>query len=658
MRVVALVLAAAIGADGHVQGDIRAGRVPSRGVNLGGWLVAEYWMTTSSSIWNGVPADRAAQGEYHAMSVLGHSAGDAAFESHRRSFITQADIAQVGAAGLNTVRVPVGYWIRGCGMLTGALFQQCSVFAPGGLKYLDMLIQQWARAADVAVLISIHGAPGSQNGNDHSAAVVKGKVDWPNDPINVKVTRDLVLFLVDRYKNEPAFLGVGLLNEPDGQMNSNVLFSYYMASYNDVRSVSDCILTMMPRLYNQYAGNGDAMGDFGKTMQNVWIEWHPYLIWGYESYSEAMLLNQGINSIANNIANWRGHPLYFGEWSIVTPASTFSNPDALASFRRQLVPVMNAAQGGWAYWTWRADGDGNGNKWSLRDLLRRMQYPIVRTAANAVGSSPPLSVLQSNGVGLSLLTQTQSLAADPAWIAAMGPLVAERWSYNPSTQQLQSLTNGNCLDAYFDNGLQRNVIHGYSCDGSNANQKWQLVNHQLVNKGLCLALVDAAINTDLVGNRRLVACDTASTAQFFTLGIEVARLRIASLASLVLTAGLTFQSPLARDTSQLWLFNHLDYTVMNQGSGQCLDAYEAKVGGAVHLYECVPGNVNQLWRYNPQTRQLQHMGHAGYCLDVYGPPHLNTCYAMGDPAMWAQALQLEWISFPALTGGYAAVQSS
>lgn len=26
-----------------------------RGVNLGGWLVAEHWMTSSSVIWGGVP---------------------------------------------------------------------------------------------------------------------------------------------------------------------------------------------------------------------------------------------------------------------------------------------------------------------------------------------------------------------------------------------------------------------------------------------------------------------------------------------------------------------------------------------------------------------------------------------------------------------------
>ncbi len=39
----------------HIQYRIRRGEIPMRGVNLGGWLVAEHWMTSDSVIWGGVP---------------------------------------------------------------------------------------------------------------------------------------------------------------------------------------------------------------------------------------------------------------------------------------------------------------------------------------------------------------------------------------------------------------------------------------------------------------------------------------------------------------------------------------------------------------------------------------------------------------------------
>jgi len=44
----------AVGTEAHVQSAIRSGQVPSRGVNLGGWLGTEYWINPNGAIWNGV----------------------------------------------------------------------------------------------------------------------------------------------------------------------------------------------------------------------------------------------------------------------------------------------------------------------------------------------------------------------------------------------------------------------------------------------------------------------------------------------------------------------------------------------------------------------------------------------------------------------------
>jgi glucan 1,3-beta-glucosidase len=47
------------------------GRKPMHGVNLGGWLVAEYWMTKASPAWSEVPVDVASHGEFKTMQHLG-----------------------------------------------------------------------------------------------------------------------------------------------------------------------------------------------------------------------------------------------------------------------------------------------------------------------------------------------------------------------------------------------------------------------------------------------------------------------------------------------------------------------------------------------------------------------------------------------------------
>ncbi|RHY94474.1 hypothetical protein DYB35_001961 [Aphanomyces astaci] len=61
----------------------------------------------------------------------------------------------------------------------------------------------------------------------------------------------------------------------------------------------------------------------------------------------------------------------------------------------------------------------------------------------------------------------------------------------------------------------------------------------------------------------------------------------------------------------------------------CLDAYEPKRGGAVHLWPCDANNGNQKWKYDRGTQQIRHLTHHGLCLDMRqaegGPLHLWDC---------------------------------
>lgn len=51
----------------HIQTEIRNGNVKAKGVNLGGWLLVEHWMTSSSVVWDGVPEYYHSYGEYGLM---------------------------------------------------------------------------------------------------------------------------------------------------------------------------------------------------------------------------------------------------------------------------------------------------------------------------------------------------------------------------------------------------------------------------------------------------------------------------------------------------------------------------------------------------------------------------------------------------------------
>ncbi|KAJ0404890.1 hypothetical protein P43SY_001802 [Pythium insidiosum] len=363
----------------HVQWDLRERRIPSRGVNLGGWLVAEYWMNRESDIWKGITEQQASAGEQTAFkNSKPRDVAISRYKWHRDNFITEEEIAAIAAAGLNTVRVPVGYWILGFDRFDVSNQKQWQNFAPGGLEYLDRLIRDWAWKHNVAVLISMHGAKGSQNGADHSAPEQKDRTFWSDYIENVLSTLDAVRFLAERYKNDDAFLGIGLLNEPSGSTNRDVLYNYYRQAYNMIRieDQNDCILTIAPLLWEQGPAH---MTELLPGTRNVWAEWHRYFVWGYEHSSEDELLYGEMDRFRHDVELWKkfsDKPMFIGEFSFAT-AGKFHDQARLKEFaRRQMQVLTENVDGGWTFWSWRIYGDEWGvNPWSLRNLIRNGIFP-------------------------------------------------------------------------------------------------------------------------------------------------------------------------------------------------------------------------------------------------------------------------------------------
>ena len=80
-----------------------------RGVNLASQFIIEPWM--AGDAWSAMGCG-GLNDEWQCVESLGQDAADAAFASHWDSWITQDDITKIKSLGLNTVRVPVGFWIN------------------------------------------------------------------------------------------------------------------------------------------------------------------------------------------------------------------------------------------------------------------------------------------------------------------------------------------------------------------------------------------------------------------------------------------------------------------------------------------------------------------------------------------------------------------
>jgi glucan 1,3-beta-glucosidase len=94
------------------------------------------------------------------------------------------------------------------------------------LRRYDLLKQAciWAGNAGLKVLIDLHGAPGSQNGFDHSGRK-RSRQHWTDNRSNIDRTLAIIStmakeFSQDKYRSSVA--AIELLNEPNG-MNLDVL---------------------------------------------------------------------------------------------------------------------------------------------------------------------------------------------------------------------------------------------------------------------------------------------------------------------------------------------------------------------------------------------------------------------------------------------------
>ncbi|GLE10155.1 hypothetical protein PINS_up022167 [Pythium insidiosum] len=370
----------------HVQYQLRRGEIPVRSVNLGSWLVAEHWMSWASPAWEGLSKEEGRQGEYRAMQILGERGrnGTAQFEKHWATWITEKDIEEIAKAGLNAVRVPVGFWIVNDDPSTEST-EISRVYAKGGLKYLDKLINEWAVKYNLAVMLSLHAHQGSQNGYDHSAPQTPGQMFWSNSPENFWNSVQFATFLAARYRKSPAYLGMNVMNEPALPTNLDIVKSYYYEVYNRIRDpentgtvTDDSIIAVSPLLSQQAPG---FMMDFMNTKEymNVWFEWHSYFIWGYEGFDDDQIIQRAKDYKNGFLKAWSGIPMFIGEWCLQgPPKATFEDVNKLRRFGADQLDTFKAAKSGWAFWSWRHDDERNKTSgWSMRQLLKEKHLDLT-----------------------------------------------------------------------------------------------------------------------------------------------------------------------------------------------------------------------------------------------------------------------------------------
>jgi glucan 1,3-beta-glucosidase len=330
---------------------------PIRGVNLGGWLVLEKWMTPS--LFKGTEAT-----DEYTFCESADKAGIRRLRSFRGSFITERDITWLADHGVQAVRLPVGYW----------LFGDEPPF-DGTVKYVDKLFG-WAAKYRLKVLLDLHGAPGSQNGWDHSGQA--GKVGWPKQYTNTVKTLSIIKRIAERYGKHPQLLGIEMLNEPKRTVPKRVLKHYYISAYKIIRQL--CGPHVWVVMHDNFRPHRWRRVLRGKKFENVYIDTHHYHCFSKRDKRHGV--NWHIGRLLHHVPKrfrrmMRYHPLIIGEWSLALDKNTVGEVSAAEgealnrSFAGAQLMAFSGARA-WFFWTYQLE---HGTVWSYRRCVEQGLLP-------------------------------------------------------------------------------------------------------------------------------------------------------------------------------------------------------------------------------------------------------------------------------------------
>ncbi|KAF8528533.1 glycoside hydrolase [Hysterangium stoloniferum] len=337
------------------------------GVNLGSWFVLEKWIC-------GDPFKNADSPGSSDFDVAKGRDARAVLERHWDTWITTEDWEWIAARGLNSVRLPIGYYhlyAKDPSVVQGTPFSDLGAVFEGAWPRIMHAVQK-ASTYGIGVLIDLHAAPGKQNGDSHSG--VNGQVEF-HKRANLSRTIHVLKLLATTFADMPNVIGLELVNEPQNRDN---LYDWYECALNTIReAVGQDLPLYIGDAWNthQYASLIQKRQDF------TVLDHHLYRCFTHEDQQltgdqHAAALPPG--ALVDCSSKTRGN-LVVAEFSAALNPNSIRSSDPAEQdrqrrvFARAELKTFRQCCGGWWFWTYKKDGWDAG--WSLRDAVRAEVMP-------------------------------------------------------------------------------------------------------------------------------------------------------------------------------------------------------------------------------------------------------------------------------------------
>ena len=324
-----------------------------RGTNAGGCFVSEQWMTAVN------------YKDYKTASEIltnrfGQDVTQDLWAYYRSYMWSDKDFNNCADMGMTALRLPFTY--MNVDFNGNYDFSALDDFIRGAAKY------------GIYTILDLHGAYGSQNGQDHSGEVVDSsrQVDFYRN--NEKKAKTVALWkaLATHYKGNAAVAGFDLLNEPGikGDSTTKTQWDFYNEMYNAIREVDADRIIIFESCWT--GSNLPYPHEYG--WENCMYSFHHYVGETNENdveYSLDQLKARMRERIDDLNAKNFGIPVYMGEFTCYSNEAFWEY--TLNLFKEygwhwtSWTYKTNYSMGGWGiYYTWANSPDLNSD--SIHDI--------------------------------------------------------------------------------------------------------------------------------------------------------------------------------------------------------------------------------------------------------------------------------------------------
>ena len=377
------------------------------GTNLGGLFLLERWMYEDWMVEQGGPD---AWDEYSMSKNLGADKMQSVLRNHLDSWFTEDDMNTLQDAGVNMLRIPMGYWPFFSAQEVGEPYQNASHLD----KLSEIMYGAWNRS--IYVLIDLHGMPGSQNNDQssgHNRTNLGNTIEWYSSK-NQKYSRQTVKNLLSWLDSHPAksvVAGVTTVNEP--KINSNddydsILRDFYDFSIEQLKPFKIPLIAHHGFVGNPYKYWKSYASD--QELGTFIFDDHPYPAWfqNPEPTDKDDMLSR-ICNFGNKMERFPA-PVLMGEFSAI---SILNSTDWTTDYLSTQLKVFGWSAGS-TFFNFRLNETQNpvlsepfaiGSKYSMLEMLRdnnptgrfprrNVSMPVVEwtnSLTSHCGSDPEIS---------------------------------------------------------------------------------------------------------------------------------------------------------------------------------------------------------------------------------------------------------------------------